>query len=182
MTQRRLGESYSFIHAIDTAQDTRYTSRKIHNAYIHTCAKHRVIEDTFPHRLGRIGCPVRGTRHESCESLGTGLRSIFDRLSSYIQWFCLPILQAICHLLMLIAVEINIDCQVPEGRVGREWGRGGYRLPTHLWLILWSGCCSCLRCWPYFLPLRRKYLPDTKAFSARGFDKLACCLFQTEVR
>lgn len=127
MTQRRLGESYSFIHAIDTAQDTRYTS-KIHNAYIHTCAKHRVIEDTFPHRLRRIGCPVRCTRHESCESLGTGLRSIFDRLSSYIQWFCLPILQAICHLLMLIAVEINIDCQVPEGRVQR--GEGERVVPT----------------------------------------------------
>lgn len=153
MTQRRLGESYSFIHAIDTAQDTRYKIHEPQDTHTFTCAKHRVIEDTFPctqigWELGALFA-VLGMNHMNHSR--TGLRSIFDRLSSYIQRCFLPILQAICHLLMLIAVEINIDWQVEEERERKREG-----VPTHLWLILWGGCCSCLHCWPYFFAFEAK--------------------------
>lgn len=84
---------------------------------------------------------------------------------------------------MLIAVEINIDWQVA---VEREEGWRERGVPTADTFVT-NSLRRMLQLPPllalfFFVPLRRKYLADTKAISARGFDKLACCLFRAEVR
>lgn len=78
MTQRRLGESYSFIHAIDTAQDTRYKIHEPQDTHTHLCQAPRNWRHIFMHTDWlRIGCPVRGTRHESYESLSNRIEIHF---------------------------------------------------------------------------------------------------------
>lgn len=113
----RLGESYSFIYsfAIDTVpSDTKYKQR--------TCRRE---SRNWRHIFGLGNSRYLAWITASWHRIEIHLWLPFDHLymDDATSW------RAICHLLMLISVEIHIDWQVEEGREGGV--RGANRFVTN---------------------------------------------------